>query len=158
MNNWRDEAKRLRSEENKTYLEIADTLGIPRTTVWYAINDESRVKQNTPERNAQKRKWDAVHKYDTCHCGARKVSCAEQCKSCWDKQKSFVSTFNRALTIAMWSDGCTATEIGEQVGWDPRTTQVMVSKYRRQGYDLPYRRPDRVVSFARDLGHRQRGR
>jgi len=152
---WRDEARRLRAQR-LSYGHIARVLGRPKSAVWRACNpDRAREMHyrynHAPGRQEAKNASAREHR-PRCECGAPMARHATRCMPC--NRAAEAALKDRVVTL--WAAGMTTPEIATEIGWTTRSVRVWISTLRAAGYDLPYRRPDRVES-GRRLGLLQAG-
>ena len=110
------------------------------------------------QRRGRPRKWCS----DACRVAARAGSCVDcgaqvlprskRCHACHcravARRRKVLRVKERAMVVRMWDEGASIREIAEALGRPPGTVQSMISRMRRQGVYLAYRRQRRAEGVA----------
>lgn len=151
------EAHRLR-KMGLSYPKIAAELGVSVTTLIKHLRPEYAEKQRQASLKWKHRNKQAVLQYDRDYMRRLDVrgSCVEcggpmginkkrrdgRCRKCVVAQKEH----NWRIVQRMWRDGASCQEIADALGWTVNHTNVQMTRMRKAGWDLPYRRPRKVAA------------
>lgn len=88
------------------------------------------------------------------HCSqCGKPSKVAVCGECKVAPPGVLSEDRREIAEQMWAEGAGAKEIAARLGIRTKHPGTMISKARRRGWNLPYRRPD-MVQHGRKIAKR----
>lgn len=158
MDIWAGE---LRAEGLK-YREIAALLGESTSTVHRRCNrerDRALQKIQRKKHAAQRREYDLRYRHEhraVCpKCGyvyapgsgtkrgAAKHVDFTNCSGCAEQRRQNI--------VRWWAEGLTMAEISNRLGWRGPHLNVEMVRMRRDGYDLPYRRPNAQPVFPEQV-------
>lgn len=146
---WLDKAKRLRAK-NESYAKIAQAVGFSATTVARKLDPSYDEAQRLSARRSyrlhlEKHRAKANRKSPCPSCGQPMCWRAEMCLSCRHKvrQESY-----REIA-GMWNAGEDSISIAYALSMAPGSVQTIISRLRRRGWDLEYRRPEAIENFGR---------
>jgi hypothetical protein len=77
---------------------------------------------------------------ETCRCGAHKARGSQRCSQCHDALRRDLADAQRAVIVAMWSEGRLCREIGEALGWSAKQAAAAISRIRRDDPEAVPRR------------------
>lgn len=161
VQNWRDEALRLRAKNpDMSQNEIARRCGVTQPAVSKFFNPDAAREYNrhdfsSPEGRARRRRWarSANGRGACVECGGQKGIGSgakhDRCDGCHKAAQRRV-VLERALEIErLWKDGRSLKEIAAHFDWSVNHVGVEIVRIRQNGWaDLPYRhaRPARQAA------------
>jgi Homeodomain-like domain len=100
----------------------------------------SRGERRIGVRADQKRRWDLEHPA-RCTCGAECTRGYDRCLACYRAAERARRDQRRAVIAKRWTQGATTLEIAEELHTTAATVHTEIQHMRREGIDLPLRRP-----------------
>jgi transposase len=151
-------ARELR-EQGMSMPRIGCEIGVSDSCVWKWLNPEKAQElqhkyDKTPQRAAQKRAWAEHHYRRPCAaCGAlmgvgvhRKGSTL--CRTCWVASENARTHRRRERIALMWNAGASVSRIARALDTTSNTINVEIDRMRKDGWDVPHRRPRRAKAAA----------
>jgi len=140
------EACERRAAGDETLTAIANDLGVSIQTIYRWTDPEYAENQRRLSREAKARRKSELAEYDReyylshrkkCDCGRLMARHSLVCEHCISGEK----VAKREQMVALWNQGLNAPQIAERVGTTAKTVQCEIARMRREGIDVPYRRP-----------------
>jgi transposase len=162
-------ARELR-DQGLTHRAIGDRLGVTHSCVTKWLNPNlarewARRQEAKPSTAARKRAWDRAHRATCPRCGGLRGQATAipsradgLCVNCDNAARAAEADVTARKVVALWADGKKFSEICAAMGWSKGTLSAMMDRYRKAGYDLPYRRQGEALENVRrgQAGRRDR--
>lgn len=134
------DARALR-EQGMSYQQIGEALGVGKTSAYRLCGN--KVGQST---RAQKAASEERHRKACADCGGpMSMGSAWRdnrlCRACLNVVNARRKHTRREQIHAMWHDGLMLREIAERLDSSKAAIGAEVTKMRRDGWDMPYRKP-----------------